>query len=200
MNKFWLMLDEGAAGGGAGGSGGAAGGAGDGKTDLKPGDSKPPAEINFDEFIKTQPEEVRKAFEKNTQGLKSALGSEREQRGALEKQVKELAAKADKGSELEKSLNELTAKLESSDRHSTFVEEAVKPEIGCTNIKAAYALAVSEELFDKRGNVNWDALRKEAPELFGKPGDGGAGHGTGGNPPGGKETVDDIIRRQAGIH
>ena len=47
-------------------------------------------------------------------------------------------------------MTELQSKLEQSERRATFAEEAQRPEIGCLNAKAAYALAVAENLFDRR--------------------------------------------------
>jgi hypothetical protein len=215
MKTNWLMFDGNAAGGSAGSGsgtsgagsqangGGAANGQGNNQNNAGNGGSGQgtgnQTEIRFDEFIKTQPKEVQEAFEKHTQGLKTALGSEREQRGALEKQLKDALSKAEKGSELEKSLNEALAKLDVANMRATFAEEANKPEIGCLNPANAFIIATARELFDKRGNVNWDALKKEAPELFVKSGEGGAGQGTGGKL-GTPTTVDDIIRNQAGIH
>ena len=87
--------------------------------------------------------------------------------------------------------------LQVAERKAAFNEDASRPEVGCSNPKAAYALATAEDLFDRQGRPDWNALKQAAPELFRKPGpgnsDGGAGNG---NQP--HLTMNDIIRRAAG--
>ena len=79
-----------------------------------------------------------------------------------------------------------------------FYEEAHKA--GVSNLKLAYHIATTEELFDKRGAVNFEKMKEAYPELFGKKqvprGDAGEGTGTA---PGGKEiSMNAFIRRAAG--
>jgi len=87
--------------------------------------------------------------------------------------------------------------LQVAERKAAFNEDASRPEVGCSNPKAAYALATAEDLFDRQGRPDWNALKQVAPELFRKPGpgnsDGGAGNGNQPHP-----TMNDIIRRAAG--
>jgi hypothetical protein len=157
--------------------------------------SQPPT---FDTWLAGQDETVKGLLAQHTQGLKSALDAERTQRGDLAKQVRDLAAKAEEGSELKKSLTEALAKIDQSDRRIAFVEEAITPAVSCRNIKAAWALALAEGLFDKRGNPDWAALKAAAPELFGVPTTPGhAGVGTGA-PQQTAPGMNDFIRRAAG--
>ena len=79
-----------------------------------------------------------------------------------------------------------------------FYEEAHKA--GVSNLKLAYHIATTEELFDKRGAVNFEKMKEAYPELFGKKqvprGDAGEGTGTA---PGGKEvSMNAFIRKAAG--
>jgi len=151
----------------------------------------------FDTWLEKADPKVKSMYEQHTSGLLNTVKATREERDAVKVQIKELAAKADKGSELEKSLTETMTKLEATERRANFVEEAVKPGIDCRNIKAAYALAVTLDAFDKKGNPQWDALKKEAPELFGKinPSTHG-GNGDGNNVV--TASMNDFIRRSAG--
>lgn len=127
-------------------------------------------------------------------GLKTALVTERnEQRTLLAK----LQKGAEKGSELERQLAEMQNTIASAERRATFAEDAIRPEIGCSNVKAAYALAVAEGLFDSRGRPDWAGLKSAAPELFRKPGPGSADGGAGVNH-GPKLDMNSIIRRAAG--
>lgn len=184
------------------------GGDGGGGTDAdKPADVNPPAGKsqegdkstsqfeNFAAFLEKQPKEVQELYQKDVHGLKSALETERGEKRTLSAQLKELLPKAEKGSELEKQLSETLGKMEAAERRAGFAEEAIKPEIGCSNVKAAYALALTDNLFDSRGNPKWAEIKQAAPELFRKAGstDGGAGGKT---PP--VNDINSAIRRAAG--
>lgn len=183
--KWFYEADKGGA--GAGGSGDA--GNGGGNEDPKP--------LEYDAWLSSQPDEVKTLLDGHTKGLKSALDSEREARKNLEKQARDLAGKAEKGSEAEKQLTELANTIAESDRRGDFYEAAHAA--GVSNLKLAYTVAVQDEMFDKRGNVDFEALKKVYPELFGgrKAPDGNAGNGTGNNKPAGK-SMNDFIRTAAG--
>lgn len=112
-------------------------------------------------------------------------------------QLKELAAKAEKGSELEKQLQQMIIEKDSSDRRAAFFESASAPGVGCINPKAAYLVASAEGLFRKDGTPDWPALQTTIPELFRRPGQANAGAGTGAPPPA-QPSMNDFIRRAAG--
>lgn len=152
----------------------------------------------FESWFGSQDETVKGLIDGHIKGLKSALESERAQRSDLARQLRDVTAKAEKGSELEKALMEVSTQLEAAERRAAFYEEAGRPEIGCLNPKAAFALAQAEDLFDKRGRVDWEALKANAPELF-RPRvpQGNAGLGTG-DPPPAHKSMNDFIRRAAG--
>jgi hypothetical protein len=161
--------------------------------------NQPPSETpaSWDDALKGFSPDVQALYASHVSGLKNTVQATREERDALAKQIREVSAKAEKGSELEKSLTELGTRLEAAERKAAFVEDAVRPEIGCRNPKAAYALATSENLFDRKGNPDWAAIKAQAPELFGAAGvNGNAGAGTQSPPP--KNSMNDFIRRSAG--
>jgi hypothetical protein len=157
------------------------------------------AKQTFEAWLEEQDDKVKELYESNVSGLKSALQSERDAKKELSSQLKELLPKAEKGSELEKQLTEMANKAEAAERRALFAEEAIKPEIGCRNVKVAYALAIADDLFDKRGNPDWDEIKKIAPELFGS-GTANANPGAGTNkdqkPKG--QGMNEWIRSQAG--
>ena len=135
--------------------------------------------INFEEWIGTQDEATKQAYNNHITGLKNTVTATRQERDAFKKQLQELLPKAEKGSELESALTELSTKLEVTEKRAVFAEEAVKPEIGCMNPKAAWLVAVADDLFDRRGNPDWNAIKQSAPELFKKKdAQGNAGSGT----------------------
>ena len=152
---------------------------------------------SWDAWIETQDENVKGLYESHITGLRSTVKATRDERDALAKQIKELAKNAEKGSELEKSLAEFTGKLEQAERRATFAEDAIRPEIGCSNPKAAWALAVADNLFDRKGAADWSTIKAAAPELFRKPSvAGNAGSGTATPPT--KTDMNAYIRRAAG--
>lgn len=128
---------------------------------------------SFEQFVETLDEPVKELYSSHISGLKNALDGERENRRKLSEQVKSLTPAVEKGSELEKKLAETAKLLDEAERRSveynrraTFAEQAIRPGVNCANVKAAYALAVSENLFTEDGSPKWKELQKLAPELF----------------------------------
>lgn len=157
--------------------------------------------VTFEAWIESQPEEIRTRFEQGTQGLRSALKSERDNTKSLSGQLKELQEKVTAGSEAARQIEMLQAQLADSEKKRVEAERkesfaASAAGAGCANAKAAYAIAVSGDLFKKDGMPDWEAIKAEAPELFGvKQPAGHAGTGTGGDPNAGKSNyMDDMIR------
>jgi hypothetical protein len=157
--------------------------------------------IVFEDWIKVQDATVVAAYTEHTSGLQNTVKATRKERDDLSKQIATLTAQAAKGSDLEKSLQDLQMQLEAASRRASFAEDAVKPEIGCSNPKAAFAIAQADGLFNKSGAPDWASIKAAAPELFVKksptpPGNGGEGSRTA---PTTANTMDDRIRQMAGV-
>ena len=173
--------------------------------DEKPNGGTPGADnVTFEAWLESQSDEVKSRFNEGTQGLRTALKSERDNAKTLSGQLKDLQGKVTEGSEaakqiaeLQKQLSEKDQKLAESERREAFTTSAKSA--GCTNAKAAYAIAVSGDMFKKNGDPDWNAIKQEAPELFGKKNpNGNAGSGTNDDPDAGKGNyMDNLIRRQA---
>jgi hypothetical protein len=159
------------------------------------GASETQAPATFDEWIAGQDETVKAMAERHTAGLRSALASEREQRKEAIKQLKDLAAKAEEGSDLRQRLDGMIAEKDAAERRAAFYESA--PQANCTNPRAALLIAQAENLFKRDGSPDWGALQATAPELFRRAGQANAGAGTGAPPPA-RVTMNDFIRRAAG--
>jgi hypothetical protein len=154
--------------------------------------------VKFDEWIGSQPAEIKAAYETHTTGLRNAVQATRAERDALGDQVKDLLKTAAKGSEMEKSLQEFQGKLAAAERRAAFLESATQPGVDCRNPKAALAIALSSDLFNRQGQPDWAAIKAEAPELFGKViAPGNAGVGTGTTPPA-TGSMNAFIRKAAG--
>jgi hypothetical protein len=175
-----------------------------------PPDGAPPADttnqdggdggtpLTFDAWLAAQDDAVKGLLDEHTKGLKSALQAERQQRNDLAKQLRDASKAMEEGSAARTALEEMTGKLEQAERRAQFLEDAMRPDVGCANPRAAFVLAVADDLFDARGNPDWNAIKQAAPELFPKPRppQGNAGAGTGTPPP--TTSVNDAIRRAAG--
>ena len=165
------------------------------ETTTQPAAGETPA--TWENWIETQPDDVKALYQAHTTGLHNAVKATREERDAIRRQLEEVLPKAEKGSELERSLTENITRLEQAERRANFLESAVSPEIGCRNPRAAWAIANSENLFDRKGQPDWNAIKATAPELFGQaPAAAHAGNGTS-NPPA-KSGMNEYIRRAAG--
>lgn len=157
--------------------------------------------VTFDAWLSGQSDEIKTRFAEGTQGLQSALKSERDNTKALSKQLKELQGVAEKGSEMEKQLTALQEKLTESERYASFMDRANGA--GCSNAKAAYKLAKADnDLWRKDGSPDWEAIKETAPEFFRKPTAGGsAGSGTSTDPNAGSKMhpMDEMMRRSIGV-
>jgi hypothetical protein len=168
-----------------------------GNTQQQP-PQQPPA-LNYDAWLKEQPKPVQELMAENVKGLKTALDSERDARKDLEKQLRELAAKAEKDSDAQKKLTEMADQMGTADRKADFYEQAHAA--GVTNLRLAYVVAVQDDLFDRKGQVSFETLKKSYPELFGSdkkpPTQTNAGAGTG-QAPDGHADMNAWIRTSAG--
>lgn len=177
---------------GSGGTNGASGSGGEGS-----GNEGTQTALTFEAWQAALPDDQKALIEGHTKGLKSALDSERGTRKDLEKQLRDLAKKAESGSEAQTQLTQLADNLQAADRKADFYEAAHAA--GVKNLKLAYTVATTEELFDKHGRANFDEMKKSYPELFGAVatprGDAGSGTQTS---QGGKGNMNDAIRKAAG--
>ena len=170
------------------------------QTDPQPNTQGTPGETptaTWESILSELPEEAKGLYEQHTHGLKSALDTERQQRQDLAGQLRDASAQLEAGSEAKKKLDELQVELENAQRRADFATEAGSN--GVTNVRLAYLAAQEFDTFDRRGNVQWDALKAAAPELFTAPaparGNAGAGTQAPGRP---APDIDDLIRAAAG--
>jgi hypothetical protein len=151
----------------------------------------------WESILSGLPDDARAAYEQHTQGLQSALKDERRQRQELAKQLRDATGQLEAGSKARQDLEALQAQLEDAQRRADFATEAGGH--GVANVRLAYLAAQEFDLFDRRGNVQWSALKEAAPELFAQPqpARGNAGSGTQA-PPTPAEDMNAYIRRMAG--
>lgn len=160
--------------------------------------------MEFSEWLTEQSEDVQEMINGHISGLSSALETERKDRKSLQKQVKDLASKAESGSEIQKQLDQMTADLNASNGRSFFYESVSGQ--GVKNLKLAHLAAAEAGLIGDDGTVDLDGLKKGYPELFGTAdvpmvprGNAGEGAGSGGSVSKQKISMDDLIRSSVGI-
>ena len=196
LDELWLnglFFDKDGDGGGDGNGDGDKGKSKEGDKGKKDGDV-----LEWDTWHGEQSEEIRELITAHETGLKSALTSERDARKDLEGKVRGFAKEAKDGSKLQDELKGLADELKAADRKADFYGDAHKA--GVTNLKMAYMIAVSDDLFDRRGNANFGKMKEDYPELFAgkKKVDGNIGEGTGGRVGGAKKDMNAAIRAAAG--
>lgn len=125
--------------------------------------SKPENET-FDVLLAKMEPSVQAAFAAHTQGLRSALEAERNQRKETEAQLRTLAKTAEAANETK--LTELANKLAEATRRASFLEAATASGVRPERIKAAQALAQTEGWIAEDGAADWDKLKGTYPELF----------------------------------
>lgn len=154
--------------------------------------------LDFDEWINGQDEAIKGLISTRFQNLENTVKATRGERDGLAADIKKLAKDQKEGSEAKAALEKISAQLEATERRAAFLEEALNPAVQCKNARAAWLLADAGNLFTKRGTPDWDAIRAEAPELFGLPtARANAGNGTQ-TPPNPSQSMNDFIRKSAG--
>ncbi len=196
--------------GGAGAGTGAGTGAGQGAPPATPpstppagqgdpgqGGETPPA--TFAAWLATQPETIQALYKEDVKGLKSALDSERDAKKSLESQLRDAAAKLEKGSEAQQALTKLADEQAASQKRLDFYEAAADAKV--KNLRLAWAAASNDEdVWDRKGNCDFEKLRAKYPELFeGKPPTPAGNAGSGAGQPGaGQPSMNDFIRQATG--
>jgi len=168
-------------------------------TPAAPPDAAKPTPASFEEWLGAQDETIKSLYESHTAGLKSALQSERTQRQELAKQLNAAAKKQGVDEGTQQALTEMASRLEEAETRASFFEDAARPETGCSNAFLAYLTAQNIGAIDKKGRVNWAAIKEVAPELFGRKTTpaGNAGAGTQQQQPA-AANMNTWIRRAAG--
>lgn len=119
----------------------------------------------FESWYKAQAADVQGMVDDHVDGLRSALNTERSERKAQEKRLKEIQKQADEGGDVKVQLQQLSDEMSAATARAAFFEAAHAAEV--RNLRLAWLAANDAGLVDKRtGAVDFAELRKAAPELF----------------------------------
>jgi len=179
------------------------GGGGEEKPKEGEGDPKGKEEggevLEWDTWHKALPEPAQKLIAERESGLKTALATERDARKTAEKDLRDVAKKLEKGSDAQKEVIKLADAVAETTAKADFYEDAHKA--GVSNLKLAHYVAASEGFMDARGNANFEKMKEQYPELFGRKASlpsGNIGDGTDAAPTGKKKDMNTFIRTVAG--
>jgi hypothetical protein len=197
MNELWknemfFAPEE----GGGGGSGGGEGDPDPTKSKSKGGKGDP-TPLTYETLYSGLDATSRDLVDGNIEGLQGALKTERDARTKAEEDLRDVADKLEKGSEAQKEVLRLADDVAANTKRADFYEDANTA--GVSNIKLAFHIATTEDMFKRRGGVDFEALKKDYPELFvmkGRKAEGGAGDGTSAELTS-KGTFNDWIRRES---
>ncbi len=136
--------------------------------------------LTWESVLGSLTEEQQALHTAHTQGLRSALASERDQRKDLAGQLRKATEGLEEGSALRTQLETATAALETATRKADFMTAAAGQ--GVRDASLAWLAALELDAFDKKGAPDFGARREAHPALFGKAAApaGNAGAGTGG--------------------
>ena len=152
---------------------------------------------SFDGWIDTQPDEIKALVTQHTSGLKSALDNERAERKRYAAELRDATTRAEAGSAAQAALQAITERVELAERRAAFYEDAIRPEVGCSNAKAAYLVATADNLYTRTGEPDWPQIKAEAPELF-RDRSSTANAGSGTQTPPRTQGMNEFIRQAAG--
>lgn len=154
--------------------------------------------VSFEDWYKTLQPEQQEAVDTHIDGLKSALKSERDERKTVERQLRDLARKAEEGSELRTQLDRLATEQATANAKATFYEQAHGANV--KNLRLAWLAAADAGLIDARsGECDFGKLKDVAPELFATRLAPTANAGNGAGQTGVREpSMNDFLRQAAG--
>lgn len=159
-------------------------------------DAKP---VTFEDWYKTLGPDHQEVLDTHIDGLKSALKSERDERKAVERQLRDLAKQADEGSELRSQLDRMAADAQMATAKAEFFQAGHAANV--KNLRLAWLAATDAGLVDaKTGECDFGKLKQVAPELFAqKPTLGGNNAGNGATQTGAAQpSMNDWLRSAAG--
>jgi hypothetical protein len=131
-------------------------------TATPPAASETPAD--WDAAFAALPEATQKLYEKHVTGLKNTVKALRDEKGTLSDQLRDAAKTADEKTAA--ALNDLAVKQETAERRASFYEDGATNGVDPGNLRLAWIAARDADLFDRRGNPDWNALKEKFPALF----------------------------------
>ena len=197
LMKIYYQSDLG---GGAGGNDPAK----EDKQDDKQEEQEVPATFKtFDEWYQSLPDNVKtlaNGAKDHFERMTATVRDTRQDRDALSENLKTITKLiGTKPEEAAQAIQKLQGDLESLNKKTEFYDAASAVE--CRNPKAAFAIATTNNLFKRDGKPDWESIKTEAPELFGKafvkPPRKSAGSGTD-SEPAKTGSMNDLIRKGAG--
>lgn len=121
-------------------------------------------QLTYDSLIARLTDDEKAVLTEHTKGLRSALGSEREAKGKLERDLRDLSKQLEGNKDAQAKVDALANDVGKERLRGDFYEEAHNQ--GVDNLKLAFMAAQQDGLIDDRGRVNWAQLKKDYPQLY----------------------------------
>lgn len=159
--------------------------------------------LKWDDWLAQQPDAIRTLVSEHTNGLKTALQSERGTRGSLERQLNDLKRQLTGNDDAQKEVARIQAQLADENTRADFYEAVGAA--GATNLKRVWTLAKADGLIDDKGRFKLEDVKSAYPEYFtpARPSVPTANAGSGTQQPApalsGNAAVNNWIRSAAGL-
>ncbi len=154
---------------------------------------------SFESWLETQDDGTKALIANYIAGLKSALDTERNDRKALEKQLRDAAKQLEQGSETRQQLERISGDLAVASARAAFYEAAHGA--GMRNLGLGFIAARETGLLGDDGTVDLKGMKEHFPELFATAVPAPAthaGNGTAAPAPAPEGSMDAFIRKAAG--
>lgn len=155
--------------------------------------------FDYEQWIGEQSEEIKAGIEAHYNGLLNTVKATRQERDELSAELKKLAKNVDANSDAGKQVSELQARLAATEKKANFMEQATLK--GVKRPGVVFALANSENLYNDKGEPDWEKIKESVPELFGtQVASNDAGSGTNQKPQGdANKSIRDSLQKSGSI-
>lgn len=120
--------------------------------------------LKWDDWLAQQPDNIKSLIGEHTNGLKTALQSERGTRGNLERQLNDLKRQLTGNDDAQKEVTRIQAQLAEENTRADFYEAVGAA--GATNLKRVWTLAKADGLVDEKGRFKLDDVKSAYSEYF----------------------------------
>ena len=162
------------------------------------GETPAAGDLTFDGWYKTLDAPVQGVVDDHIDGLRTALNTERNERKGMEKRLRDIQKQAESGQDIQAQLQQVTEEMGTATAKVAFFEAAHAANV--RNLRLAWLAAQDAQLVDKKtGAIDFNELRKVAPELFAAKTIPTGNHGSGSQQDGvSKPGMNDFLRAATG--
>jgi hypothetical protein len=113
--------------------------------------------FDYEKWIGEQSEEIKTGIEEHYNGLLNTVKATRQERDELSAQLKKSKSMDE--------VKEILVQLDGANKKASFMEQAITK--GVKRPGALFSIANAENLYNDKGEPDWEKLHESVPELFG---------------------------------